>query len=673
MSRPQARPPALGILEWFRPGEHERVESTLDQLQRLGIRHLRTGISWADYHRPEIEGWYDWLLPRLGARFELLPCVLYVPPSISMSATTAGPPDDPKAYADFLDLLAVRYGDHFETIELWNEPNNLNDWDWRLDPSWDLFTDMLIKAAYWMRRCGKRTVLGGTCPTDLNWLSLMAERGALTDIDVVGLHGFPGTWQAATTWQAWDEQIEATRALLDRFDASADIWITETGYSTWRHDELAQIDSFVEVMQSSVARVYWYAFQDLHPSLPSQEGWHFDERHYHFGLVTEGGRPKLLHRMLEQGGTEAAENLRTLQRTPPAVARKNRSVVITGGAGFLGTNLADRLASEDRHVLILDSLRRQGVEDNLAWLKQRHPRRIAAEIADIRDPYVINHALVDADAVFHFAAQVAVTTSLADPVEDFDTNLKGTLNLLEALRHVDKPPPTLFASTNKVYGNLEDIALALERDRYVPQDRALRGRGIGDDRALSFCSPYGCSKGAADQYVLDYARSFGLPTAVLRMSCLYGPHQLGTEDQGWVAHFLLSALEDRPITIYGDGRQVRDILYVDDAIDAYLALLKVLPAAAGRAFNLGGGRRNAVSLIGLIRHIERLIKRPLTVTFDDWRTGDQRYYVSDASALGEATGWEARTAWQDGVARLLHWLRHHRQSAWQAVREEISA
>ena len=231
--------PALGILEWFRPGEHERVERAVADLQRLGVRYLRTGISWADYHRSGVHAWYDWLLPTLARHFELLPCVLYVPPSLSRSKSTAGPPEDPKAYADFLDVLVARHGRHFDAIELWNEPNNLADWDWRLDPQWDAFASMIVQAAHWMRRKGKRTVLGGMCPLDLNWLRLMAERGALAEIDVVGLHGFPGTWESATTsWLSWPEQVDEVRRLLAEHALEPAIWITETGYSTWRFDAL---------------------------------------------------------------------------------------------------------------------------------------------------------------------------------------------------------------------------------------------------------------------------------------------------------------------------------------------------------------------------------------------------------------------------------------------------
>jgi CDP-paratose 2-epimerase len=645
--------PALGILEWFRPGEHERVEAAVADLQRVGVRYLRTGISWADYERPGMRAWYDWLLPTLARHFELLPCVLYVPPSLSRSNTTAGPPEDPKAYADFLDLLVARHGRDFVTIELWNEPHNLAGWNWRLDPKWDAFALMIVQAAHSMRRKGKRTVLGGMCPLDLDWLRLIAERSALAEIDVVGLHGFPGTWEAATTsWLPWPERVKV-RSLLAEHALEPAIWITETGYSTWRFDALNQIDCLLEALSAPVERVYWYSYQDLHPSQPSQEGWHFDERHYHFGLVTAGGQPKLLHRVLAEGGIGLAREIRALQRKAPSIAGRTRPVVLTGGAGFLGCNLADRLAGEGQDVLAVDSLARAGVESNLAWLRRRHPRRVTAEIADIRDPYVINHMVHDASAIVHLAAQVAVTTSLADPMTDFEVNALGTIHLLEALRKVAAAPPTLFASMNKVYGKLADVALAEHGDRYLPLDPGLRTRGIGERQPLDLRSPYGCSKGAADQYVLDYARCYGLPAAVLRMSCLYGPHQLGTEDQGWVAHFVLAGLRQQPVTIYGDGKQVRDILYVDDAVAAYIALLDRLPQHAGRAFNVGGGPRNAVSLLALLEHLGRLLGRPVAFGFADWRVGDQRYYVSNTSALETVTGWRAHVGWQQGLAQLL--------------------
>ena len=236
------------------------------------------------------------------------------------------------------------------------------------------------------------------------------------------------------------------------------------------------------------------------------------------------------------------------------------SVLVTGGAGFIGSNLADRLAGLGHDVLVLDALARPGVERNLDWLRHRHPNRVRATIGDIRDADVVARAVRDVSAVFHMAAQVAVTTSLADPMQDFDVNLRGTMNVLEALRRKPQPAALVFASTNKVYGALSDVALAEQGGSYLPVDPGLRAQGIGEDRPLSFYTPYGCSKGAADQYVLDYARGFGVPACVLRMSCIYGPRQLGTEDQGWLAHFLYCVRAGRPISIFGDGRQVRDVL-----------------------------------------------------------------------------------------------------------------
>jgi CDP-paratose 2-epimerase len=340
----------------------------------------------------------------------------------------------------------------------------------------------------------------------------------------------------------------------------------------------------------------------------------------------------------------------------PVVLRRN-PVLVTGGAGFIGSNLADRFAREGHDVLVFDALARPGVEANLDWLKKRHPSKISVIIADIRDETAIADAADQSQAVFHMAAQVAVTTSLIEPRADFDVNVRGTLNLLDALRRRNEPAPLIFASTNKVYGDLADVALDKTNDAYVPRDPAIRGTGIGEGRALDFHTPYGCSKGAADQYVLDYARSFGVPTCVLRMSCIYGQRQLGTEDQGWVAHFLMRALKGEPISIYGNGCQVRDVLDIADAVDAYVAAWKRIDAVQGCAFNLGGGPANAVSLKQLIAHIEDLLGRPVETTYSDWRAGDQRYYVSDTRLAMRELGLRHPAAWRKGVAALAQWLR----------------
>ncbi|MBE7218472.1 MAG: SDR family NAD(P)-dependent oxidoreductase [Caulobacteraceae bacterium] len=332
-------------------------------------------------------------------------------------------------------------------------------------------------------------------------------------------------------------------------------------------------------------------------------------------------------------------------------------VLVTGGAGFIGANLADRLASEGCEGVVLDALARAGVERNLAWLQARHPRRLRFVRADVRDRAAIEAATADVDAVFHLAAQVAVTTSLDDPRDDFEVNLVGALNVLEAARRAGRGAPVIFASTNKVYGDLGDIALELTNGAYAPVDSAVGAAGVGEDRPLDFHTPYGCSKGGADQYVLDYARSYGLPTCVLRMSCVYGPRQMGTEDQGWVAHFLISALRGEPISIYGDGRQVRDILHVGDATAAYLAAWERIGEVSGRAFNLGGGPDNAVSLRQVLARIGELVGREPQVRHADWRPGDQRWYVSDARAVRTALELPTPRGWREGLEDLAGWLR----------------
>jgi CDP-paratose 2-epimerase len=349
----------------------------------------------------------------------------------------------------------------------------------------------------------------------------------------------------------------------------------------------------------------------------------------------------------ENGGRECASTRK---------ANDKRPVLVTGGAGFIGSNLADRLAREGHRVIVYDALTRPGVKRNLEWLKQQHGSKVHPVIADIRDIALLGDAVSNAKAVFHFAAQVAVTTSLEAPREDFEINLAGTFALLEAIRKCAAPPALIFASTNKVYGDLADLAFDQGAEGYRPVDATVRAHGVGESRPLDFHTPYGCSKGAADQYVLDYARSYNLPTVVLRMSCIYGERQMGTEDQGWVAHFLIRALEGATITLYGDGHQVRDILYVGDAVDAYLAAWEQIDRIAGCAFNLGGGPANAVSLRTLIGHMSDLLSEQIDVRFDTWRAGDQRYFVADRRGIDSALALRIPLDWRIGVARLARWL-----------------
>jgi CDP-paratose 2-epimerase len=331
-------------------------------------------------------------------------------------------------------------------------------------------------------------------------------------------------------------------------------------------------------------------------------------------------------------------------------------ILITGGCGFVGTNLAHRFLSDGHRVCVLDDLSRPGVERNLDWLRETHGDALVAKIADVRDPVAVREAVRRASHVFHLAAQVAVTTSLADPIHDFDVNARGTLNVLEAIRNSTRRPPLFFTSTNKVYGGLDDVELHEERLRYTPADAAIASRGISEARPLDFHSPYGCSKGTADQYVIDYARSYGLKAVVFRMSCIYGPHQFGTEDQGWVAHFLIRALNREPLTIYGDGKQVRDVLYVDDLVDAFVRAAENIHECSGRAFNIGGGAANTISLRELLAMLRRLDGRAPRVEWGEWRTGDQKYYVSDSTRFSTATGWRPAMNVARGVRALREWL-----------------
>jgi CDP-paratose 2-epimerase len=333
-----------------------------------------------------------------------------------------------------------------------------------------------------------------------------------------------------------------------------------------------------------------------------------------------------------------------------------KPTLITGGAGFVATNVADRVLRSGRPVIVFDNLSRAGVEQNLQWLKEKHGRMVTFVPGDVRDAEALRRVVGDAGQIFHFAAQVAVTTSLVDPFLDFEVNARGTLNLLEAVRACSEPPPLLFTSTNKVYGHLDDIGLRKTPTRYEPGDAALRRQGISEARPLEFHSPYGCSKGVAEQYVLDYSRTFGLKTVVFRMSCIYGPHQFGTEDQGWVAHFLIAALTRQPLTIYGDGLQVRDVLFVADLVEAMLLAHANIDRLSGQAFNIGGGPENTTSLVELLNLIGDLTgERPLA-KLEPWRTADQRYYVSNTRKFHDATGWRPKVGVRDGVGALMDWL-----------------
>ncbi|MFD2247049.1 GDP-mannose 4,6-dehydratase [Pontibacter ruber] len=649
--------PTVGLVEWFRPGEQEHVMQVLNDLKKLGVTELRTGVSWADYYTDGGKAWYNWLIPTLAKEVKVLPCFLYTPPSLGEKPRTSAPPKDKKAYADFMDVFITDLGEHFEWVELWNEPNNQVEYDFRLDYGWYKFAEMVGGAAYWAKQRGKKTVLGGMSPIDPNWLHVMFERGVMQYIDAVGIHGFPDVFDQQ--WDGWESNVEAVRAVLSKYNSTAELWITEAGFSTWQHDEYKQLQEFNNAMKADVSRLYWYGMQDLDPAQPTVSGFHLDEREYHFGLKRVDGTPKLLYRLWAKHGVDELDKLSYIKRSEEITSGKTYTL-ITGGAGFVGTNLAKRLLDEGKRVLVFDNLSRDGVERNLQWLSDTYGDKLEVYVGDIRDLYTVKKVVANAEAVFHFAAQVAVTTSLHLPINDFEINARGIVNLLEAIREQDNPPPLVFTSTNKVYGGLEDLQFVSNGTRYNPAEASIKKNGISEARPLDFHSPYGCSKGAADQYVIDYARTYGIPAVVFRMSCIYGPHQYGNEDQGWVAHFAIRAIEGQPVSIYGDGKQVRDILFVEDLVDAFLLAQEHMPHISGQAFNIGGGPQNTVSLLELLKTIGKYKGQQVTLTFGDWRPGDQHYYVSDIRKFKQATGWYPKHNVQEGIAKLYQWLCENR-------------
>lgn len=337
-----------------------------------------------------------------------------------------------------------------------------------------------------------------------------------------------------------------------------------------------------------------------------------------------------------------------------------KNILITGGAGFMGTNFADHYLSAGERVTIVDNLSRKGSRYNLDYLKA-HPRaeHLRTIIADVRQPTaVVQQAVEAADVVFHFAAQVAVTTSVSDPRDDFENNALGTFNMLELVRLSQaKQPVFFFSSTNKVYGGMQDVIIEKGDRHYFYKDL---DNGIPEERFLDFHSPYGCSKGAADQYVRDYARIYGLRTVVFRQSCIYGYRQFGVEDQGWLAWFTIAAVLNRPITIYGDGMQVRDVLFISDLIDAYQMALNHIETTGGRVYNIGGGAANTLSLLQLLDFLRAELNPDLSAAFADWRPGDQPVYVSDIGRAEREFGWHPKTSWQEGTRQLLDWVKDNR-------------
>jgi CDP-paratose 2-epimerase len=322
----------------------------------------------------------------------------------------------------------------------------------------------------------------------------------------------------------------------------------------------------------------------------------------------------------------------------PLTDRAERRILITGGAGFLGVNAAVHLIKGGAYVTLLDNLSRPGTERNLRWLITRYPNRASFVKEDVRNADALAEHVRGQDAILHLAGQVAVTTSLVDPNADFDVNARGTLNMLEAVRLHNHDAPFVFSSTNKVYGKLDHGNSACK-----------------ETQPIDFHSPYGCSKGAADQYVRDYARCFDMNTVVLRQSCIYGAHQYGTEDQGWVAHFVHSILKGRGLTIYGDGTQVRDLLDARDLSQLYAIVIDKIAITRGEIYNVGGGSENQRNLLEVIDQIGELTGRKPELRFAGWREGDQAYYVSDVTKARNDLGWEPKIDFDRGLRDLIAW------------------
>ena len=643
----------IGIAEHFRVGERERAEQVLEDMAALRIRDLRVCVSWADSLTAEGKRFYDWLIPALAERARIVPCVTHTPPSLGVEPRVSSPPRDARVLADWLDVFLTQHDDAFDHVELWNAPSSLTGWDARLDPELARFAATVGGAASWARQRGKRTVLGGLRPVDPGFLRRLAERDVLKHFDAIAVHAYPGIDPSLSDWK---QPIASVREVLAEVGHEAQVWITEGGFSTWRHEEGRQLSELVRALESGADRLYWHAMHDLPEDASGPSGFHVDEREYGLGLKRADGTPKLLYRLWADGGLDHVRAHELFLRAPPARRSRRRTTLITGGAGFIGSNLASALLGRDEEVILLDNLSRPGIERNVRWLREEHGDRMRLELADVRDPWIVRELVRRADRVFHFAAQVAVTLSLVSPRHDFGVNAGGTLTLLEALRELSEPPPLLFTSTNKVYGALPDVPLRKNGTRYEPSDPHVRAHGVGESRPLDFHSPYGCSKGVADQYVLDYTRCYGIRAAVFRMSCIYGPRQAGNEEQGWVAHFLAQAMRGAPITIYGDGLQVRDALYVGDLVDAFLLAMDRIDAVSGQAFNVGGGPENTISLVELLERIGAMLGRRPAVQKGDWRPGDQRYYCSDYRKLQGATGWRPTTPVEDGLEQLRAWL-----------------
>lgn len=638
-----ARP--WGFSERFFVGEYERADRIVSAIRQGGFTSLRVDVSARDYYARGGTEWYEWLFRRIASELELLPC-------LEFSSTGADSPSrGVRVYADFVDTVLSHHGKHFDYVELSSPPPPTGGDGVR--DLWLRSTESLT-AILQATRGGWNVVLGTVAPglspssgasphPESYWIHALCERGLLDQVSAVSLQGL----HQPKAWNRFQQLARSLQAVLDAHGARAALWLTEGGYPSSARDETLQVRHLAAFLNVPAERHYWRSWEDR----PAAEAPLPDQR---LGVVRADGRPKLVARLLQQ---DTATRNACLTVEPIAVrAAALPPVVILGGAGFIGTNLAKSFLEDGEQVIVVDNLSRPGVEHNLRWLKSRYGDRLQAKLTDIREEPGLGEILRGARAVVHLAAQVAVSASLFDPLEEFEVNAYGTLRVLEALRHNGGHVPLLFASTSQVYGDLADIELQATPDGYLPVDPALRERGIDERRPLDPRTPYGCSKGVADQYVLDYARTFGLPLAVVRMSSVYGPRQFGTEEHDGLAYVVLRALRREPVVLESEGQKVRDLLHVDDAVRAYRLLLDCIQETRGRAFNLGGGPDNAVCLKRLLTEIESLTGEKIEVTRSDASPRDALYFVADVHRLERAVGWQPEIDWRAGLRDLWAWL-----------------
>jgi CDP-paratose 2-epimerase len=490
--------PKIGITEWFPKEDYKHVTSTIDDMNSLGLKEIRILISKEEFYSEAAEQWYDWLFRKLSENLKILPCLIIESSSFKI-ATNGFSENGHTSPEDFLSSIIDRYGNCFDSIELQYKLKENVLQHLSASSFLDLY-NQILKASLKAHELGKRIILGGILPDDAYWLRGKNMQNILQHIDVIGITAFPEMDEV--NWKGWKLELEKIEDVLKEQNSLAEVWITDTGYSSWRNDEPNQMSKFLNVLKSSVRRFYWYSLYDLSKNNELQP----QRRNSHFGMKKINGEQKLLFRMLSLYNLSELEKDVILNQTTRLrnISRK-KAILITGGAGFIGTNLANRLLNEGKRVIIYDNLSRKGVENNLKWLLSMHPD-LEFMIADVNDVHSLEIAVNEASHVFHFAAQVAVTSSLQLPEHDFRTNSGGTFNLLDIIRLSGNKPSLLFTSTNKVYGDLSGLKLISDKKRYFPVDPEYFKNGIDESYPLNFQSPYGCSKGCADQYVLDYSK-----------------------------------------------------------------------------------------------------------------------------------------------------------------------